>query len=307
MIINADVRDVLPQLPDEFIDVLVTDYPYQKISGGNNAPGRPTGILASNDGRIFGNNDISVGEWMPEAFRVLKPQAHAYVMTDETNRRRTEDAMLAAGFKIHQLLTWRKNNATPNRWYMKNYEFTFFGRKGNAKTINNPGSMACHDFKNTTDRDHPTEKPVDLMSFYVENSANPGDVVLDPFAGAGSTGVAALAHGCQFIGIEIDSKYAAIAAARLEKLDMTTPVREMLRDMLVAAGEKRAIEALKTAYEAARRPVIMGDIMPVPGSVHDQLWAAQRALEVMDRHTRRWETQRAVDFALICERDGKKR
>ena len=306
MIINADVRDVLPTIPDESIDLIVTDYPYQKIGGGNKGANRPTGMLTDNNGRMFEHNDISVEEWMPEAFRVLKSPAHIYVMTDETNRRRTEDAMLSAGFKIHQLLTWRKNNATPNRWYMKNQEYTFFARKGLARTINNPGSMANHDFRNTTNRSHPTEKPVDLMEFYIDNSARRGDVVLDPFCGSGSAGESAHNLDCAFVGIEIDPKYADVARKRLEKLEMTTPARKMLRDMYIAGGERAALEAFTKAYEQKRRPEIIKGSMPVPNGVFDRLWAARAALTAMDSHTRKFEIGRKIDFNLICERDGKK-
>lgn len=216
-VIEADAHVILPAMESESVDLIVTDPPYRTISGGNASPSRPTGMLSSNDGRIFKHNDIKFDEYVPDLYRVLKPQAHLYLMTNELNRRAAEDALLSSGFRIHQLLTWRKNNATPNRWYMKNYEFTFFAYKGPARTINNPGSKACHDFDNVVGKMHETEKPVDLMLHYVQNSARPGDLILDPFCGVSSTGVAAMCHGCQYIGIEKDGQYIAEAQARTQQ------------------------------------------------------------------------------------------
>lgn len=123
---------------------------------------------------------------------------------------------IKAGFKIHNLLVWEKNNATPSRWYMKNAEFTLFLRKGKAKRINNVGSKMVHRFNNILgNKDHPTEKPVELMKFYIENSSNMGDVVLDPFMGAGSTGIACMECHRNFIGIEIDGRYFDTARNRI--------------------------------------------------------------------------------------------
>lgn len=102
---------------------------------------------------------------------------------------------------------------------MKNCEYILFLRKGNAKYINNIGqSKTVHRFNNITGKKaHPTEKPVDLLEFYIKNSSNVGDVVLDPFMGSGSTGVACINTKRNFIGIELDEKYFNIAKERIDK------------------------------------------------------------------------------------------
>ena len=214
---NGDALDILASMEDESIDLVVTDPPYKCISGGKpKSKGQPSGMLSKNDGKIFNENDIAIEDWMPQLYRVLKNGSHAYVMTNLLN---LETMMLVArqvGFNIHNLLVWEKNNATPCRWYMKNAEFTLFLRKGKAKRINNVGSKMVHRFNNILGKKvHPTEKPVELMLFYIENSSNIGDVVLDPFMGAGSTGVACLDCGRKFVGIEKDSEYFNIAEERL--------------------------------------------------------------------------------------------
>ena len=101
---------------------------------------------------------------------------------------------------------------------MKNAEYILFLRKGKAKTINNVGSKTVHEFDNIIgNKLHPTEKPIELMELYITNSSNTGDVVLDPFMGVGSTGLAALKNDRKFIGFEIDKKYYDIAEKRLEE------------------------------------------------------------------------------------------
>lgn len=222
-IIIGDAIRTMRAMPPESVDLVVTDPPYPVISGGNTGKrdgvDRPSGMLAANDGKIFKYNDLLPDQYMPEIYRVLRPVAHFYVMTNELNRRVIEDAAHRAGFQTHALLVWEKQNVTPSRWYMKNGEFTLFLRKGAARAINNPGSKAVHRAHNPVgNKLHPTEKPVDLMRLYIENSSLPGQIVLDPFAGAGSTLVAARDTMRRGIGIEIDQEYAMVACRRLRVL-----------------------------------------------------------------------------------------
>lgn len=99
---------------------------------------------------------------------------------------------------------------------MKNCEYVLFLRKGKAKYINNISSKTVHKFNNIKgSKLHPTEKPIDLLEFYISNSSQEDDIVLDPFMGSGSTGVACKNLSRQFIGIEIDEKYFKIANKRI--------------------------------------------------------------------------------------------
>lgn len=121
-----------------------------------------------------------------------------------------------AGFRIQNLLVWEKNTNTPSQYYMKNCEYVLMLRKGKARWINNIGSSkTVHRYNIVRNRTHPTEKPVDLLKFYIENSSYEGDIVLDPFMGTGSTGVACLRSGRRFVGYEIDKEYYNIAEERL--------------------------------------------------------------------------------------------
>jgi len=216
VIIQGDARQVLRLIPSASIDLIVTDPPYPTISGGSGGEGRPVGVLAKNDGRMFAHNDLRFEEYLPDLFRVLRDPGHMYLMVNFLNLERAMAAIRAAGFDIHNLLVWMKNNATPNRWYMKNAEYVIFARKGAAVSINDCGSKTVHQFDNILgSKTHPTEKPVELLRHYITNSSAPGQTVLDPFCGTGSTLIAALRAGRRAIGIEIDPTFAGIAKFRM--------------------------------------------------------------------------------------------
>lgn len=219
---HGNAVDVLRDMPDGSIDAAVFDPPYRTISGGSNQGKagkwqRPGGMLSKNDGKIFDHNDLAPEIYLPEIFRVLREDAHVYLMTNVFNLTQMNimQTVREAGFKIHNLLPWRKNNATPNRWYMKDVEYTILARKGRAFPINNLGARTSMtvfphplDWDNVpTPKSHPTEKPVNLMKTYIENSTQPGEVVLDSFMGSGATGVAAVEAGRRFVGIELDGEY----------------------------------------------------------------------------------------------------
>lgn len=217
-IYNLDVLELLKNMEDKNVDLVVTDPPYKVISGGKpHKKGQPSGMLSKNDGKIFKHNDIKPEIWIPEIYRVLKEGSHCYIMTNTINLENYLRICRETGFGLHNVLCWEKNNVTPSRWYMKNCEFTLFLRKGKAKTINNVGSKMIHQFDNIIgNKTHPTEKPIELMKFYIANSSNIDDLVFDPFSGSGSTLIAAKELGRKYLGCEIDKEYYDIALDRLK-------------------------------------------------------------------------------------------
>lgn len=210
-------------IDDESIDLIVTDPPYRlnKTTGSMTSSAKSEswqGNLKSGDKKASIENDIKFSEWLPLAYRLLKPNAHMYVFVNDKN---VQDMLIESdkvGFKLHNILVWHKNNKTPNRWYMKDCEFILFFRKGKSFPINNLGDSQYMQFKNISGQDklHPTQKPVDLLEKLVGNSTTVGEVVLDPFMGSGSTGVACMNTGRKFIGVELDEQYFNIAKQRIE-------------------------------------------------------------------------------------------
>lgn len=215
---KGDAREILHKLKTESFDLILTDVPYRTISGGTGGKNAPTGMLSKNDGKIFENNDIEFDEYMPELYRILKPGSHAYIFTNFLNLEAIMAAIRKAGFKIHNLLAWVKNNATPNRWYMKNGEYVLLCYKGKAKAIKNCGSKTFHCFDNIHGQKlHETEKPTDLLKMYIENSTDEGAWVCDPFGGSGATLISSLLCNRKCLSIEIDKKYIDIAKERINR------------------------------------------------------------------------------------------
>lgn len=217
---NAGAVELLQRFPADCFDCVVTDPPYRVISGGMRIDNEKNGYATSavkgiEGGKIFEHNDTTPEEWLPALYRVLKPNSHAYIMTNNLNLERMLRVARLAGFHFSNLLIWEKNNVNANRYYMKNIELTLFFQKKPAKTINNPGSKQIFKFDNPRNKLHPTEKPVELMRHYIENSTLPGQVVLDPFAGSGSTAVAAAQARRQWVAIEKDPAYYLGAVGRL--------------------------------------------------------------------------------------------
>lgn len=216
----------MKNIPDGSIDLVVTDPPYKTITGGDSDgknSTRPKGILSGNRKLFAHQNNIKPSQWIPELFRVLKEGSHCYIFTNHLNMKDMLIESERAGFKLHNILVWEKNNCTPSQFYMKNCEYILFLRKGKAKWIRNiGGSKTVHQFQNIIGKKvHPTEKPVELMQYYVENSSSDDGLVLDPFMGSGPTGVACINSGRDFIGIELDEEYFRIAKDRIENYRVT--------------------------------------------------------------------------------------
>jgi len=214
----GDCLDVLPQLEAGSVGLVVTDPPYKLTSGG--LSGVCTGgifdpSVYDNKGRLFGVPKFS--EWVPAIARAMKPNADFYMMVNDKNMHEALDATEGAGFRLHNIIVWDRGSKTPNRWYMKTCEFILYLWQGRARTINDAGSSALWSVPcKRGHRLHPTEKPVELMEFPIENSTVRGQGVLDPFMGSGTTGVACVQTGRRFIGIEIEPKYFDIAVRRIE-------------------------------------------------------------------------------------------
>ena len=218
-LMKGDCLELMKSIPDGSIDLCVSDIPY-KLTGGGKGDGvnskRPKGILVDNSQLM---KVPKFEDWLPELYRVMKNGTHIYLMCNFKNLNDLMNKSLAVGFKHINLLVWEKNNCTPSQFYMKNCEYTLLLRKGSSKYINDiGGSKTVHKFENIIgNKVHPTEKPTDLMEFYVKNSSNECDVVLDMFMGSGSTGVACVNTNRNFIGIELDENYFNIAESRINQ------------------------------------------------------------------------------------------
>lgn len=223
-LICGDAREALADVRGA--DLLLTDPPYRLVAGGgaSTLKGKFDPSRYANDGGLV-PCDIEWTDWPALAYAALADNADAYVMADSKNIWACDSAMRTGGFAFHNLLAWDKTTATANRWYMKNLEYVWYGWKGNARTINDAGSKQLVAVPPPRNTQHPTEKPVALMTHYIRNSTDVGALVLDPFAGSGSTGVAAIACGRRFVGIEKDLGYFDLAVRRMETVRQTALAR----------------------------------------------------------------------------------
>jgi len=199
-------------------DLVVTDPPYRLTSGGRNAQVM-SGIFASdrydNSGELM--RTVGWDRFARPLLEACKPDADAYVMANDKQVFAAHAAMIGAGWRLHNLLVWNKGAPTRNRWYMKENEYVLYLWKGRARTIRNPGSKQTFAAPrpDRAEKIHDTQKPVPLLEHYIRNSSDPGDLVLDPFAGSAATLIGALRSGRRAVGFEIDVDNFRAAVARL--------------------------------------------------------------------------------------------
>jgi len=161
-----------------------------------------------------------------EAYRILQSGGVAIVFFDLWKLETLSTILKYAGFRMLRLIEWQKTNPVPlnsKRFYLSNSrEVAIACVKGSKPTFqtkyhNGVFSMPIH--RDGGKRLHPTQKPLALMKDLIEIHTKPGQIVVDPFAGSGTTIVAAVQLGREGWGCEIDKKYHKKAQVRLQKLD----------------------------------------------------------------------------------------
>ena len=222
-IYNEDYLELFSKLEDNSIDLIITDPPYLTTSRGN--AGNSGGMMQkkiNKKGQVFKHNNVNISDYAPEFYRVLKDGTHCYVMTNHKNLIEMLNEFTNAGFAFTKSLIWNKGNKIMGQFYMSQFEYILFFRKGKGKRINHCGTSDILEVTNKKTKNaegkniHDTEKPVELMKILIENSTKENEIVLDPFVGVGATAIASLELGRQFIGTELDEEYFDIANERLK-------------------------------------------------------------------------------------------
>jgi site-specific DNA-methyltransferase (adenine-specific) len=186
----ADCFELLPQLPDACIDLVLTDPPYGIDYQSNRRVAREKLPKFQND------CDLSwVDGWVEQIHRVLKPDTHFYCFTRYDMYPRFYQS-IARLFKVKNCLIWAKNNhgsGDLNGSFAPQHEMIIFAAKG-SRHLNGPREGDVIDCENvpSAHRLHATQKPVKLLRQLIEKSSDAHDLVLDPFAGTGSTGFACI-------------------------------------------------------------------------------------------------------------------
>jgi len=251
-ILNGDCLEELKKLPDRSIDLVFADPPYNLQLGGDLLRPDNSKVDAVDDHwdqfESFAAYDAFTKAWMKECKRVLKDDGALWVIGSYHNIFRVGATLQDLGFWILNDIVWRKSNPMPN---FKGTRFTNAhetliwatkSRGGRRYTFNYDAMKMANDelqmrsdwtlplctgeerLKDETGtKAHPTQKPEALLHRVIMASTKPGDVILDPFFGTGTTGAVARRLGRKFIGIEREESYAKIAKARIAKVIPALP------------------------------------------------------------------------------------
>jgi site-specific DNA-methyltransferase (adenine-specific) len=212
---HGDAVDALRSLADDSIDLVVTDPPYESLEK-HRAVGTTTRLkhskASSNDWfSIFPNARFE--ELFVELYRVLRRDRHLYVFCDPETAFIMKPVGEAAGFRFWKPVIWDKVTMGMGYHYRARYEMILFFEKGKRK-LNNLGIPDVLQAPRIH-RGYPTEKPVSISSTLITQSTQPGELVLDPFMGSGSVGLAALQEGRHFLGCDLAPEAVDVTRTRL--------------------------------------------------------------------------------------------
>lgn len=218
---QADAIAWLRSLPDASVDCCVTDPAYESLEK-HRAIGTTTRLKhsasSSNDWfAIFPNSRFP--DLFAELYRVMREDTHLYVMCDQETMFVIKPLGEAAGFRFWKPLIWDKVSIGMGYHYRARCEFVLFFEKGKRK-LNDLGVADVITAPRVVGPwSYPTEKPVKLSTVLIEQSTDPGQLVIDPFTGSGSVGAAAIMAGRRFSGCDVSGEACSIALARLAQID----------------------------------------------------------------------------------------
>jgi modification methylase len=241
-IIEDDCVAAMRSLPASSVDMIFADPPYNLQLGGELFRPEGSRVDAVDDDwdkfETFGDYDAFTRAWLAEARRLLKPDGTLWVIGSYHNIFRVGAALQDAGYWILNDIVWRKSNPMPNfrgtRFTNAHETLIWASRSESSRyTFNYRAMKALNDelqmrsdwvlpicsggerMKTEGVKAHPTQKPESLLYRVLLACTNPGDVVLDPFFGTGTTGAVARRLGREWIGIERESRYVAVARERI--------------------------------------------------------------------------------------------
>jgi modification methylase len=245
-ILIGDCVAEMNALPEESVDLVFADPPYfLQLSEGLTRPdqSRVDGVDDDWDKFAdFAEYDRFTRDWLAAARRILKPDGAIWVIGSYHNIFRVGASLQDLGFWIQNDVIWRKTNPMPNfrgtRFTNAHETLIWAGRSQKSRPVFNyealkqanddvqmrsdwlfPLCTGAERLKDDADEKiHPTQKPEALLYRILMATSRPGDVVLDPFFGTGTTGAVAKKLGRRFIGIERETKYASAALKRLAKV-----------------------------------------------------------------------------------------
>lgn len=250
VLFHEDSIEFLKKIPENSIDMIFADPPYNLSNGGFTVhAGKRVSV---NKGEWDESKGVAADfafheQWIIQCFRVLKPNGTLWVSGTYHSIYQCGYAIQLNGYKILNEISWFKPNASPNlsgRYFTASHETLLWARKdpkgkhtfnyGDMKNgqwhvgdfLKKPGKQMRSVWAIGTPRPeektfgkHPTQKPMALLERIVLAASNPGDVIIDPFTGSSTTGLAAVKHGRKFIGIDLEKEYLELSKERYKKMN----------------------------------------------------------------------------------------
>jgi len=253
-IVRGDCLETLDHLPPGSVDLIFADPPYHLSNGGTTCrSGRRASVDkgAWDQSAGVAEDHAFQTRWLQACRRVLKPSGTIWVSGTQHVIFSVGYAMQELGFHLLNTVTWYKPNAAPNlacRFFTHSTEILLWASPLRTRPLAHRfnyrdmraanGGKQMRDLWEISERPepggnqvvwalpapgprektfgrHPTQKPLALLERVLAASSRPGDLILDPFCGSGTTGLAAIQSGCRFLGIELDAEYVQLAGSRL--------------------------------------------------------------------------------------------
>lgn len=227
VIYHADCQAVMPHLPAASVDMMWTDPPYGHDNHGDDFNSR------LNEHRSLKNEPIAndspdsmrliVDFALTQAVRLLKPDNCCCVCCSGGGGPRTTFAWLAQrmdseGLQFFHSVIWDKINPGLGWRYRRQHEMVMVAHRSGSKLAWNEEASATANIISVSkprDADHPNEKPLELVGGFIHRHTTPGQMILDPFMGSGTTLRSAKDLGRKAIGIELDERWCEVAARRM--------------------------------------------------------------------------------------------
>lgn len=309
-ILVGDCIAAMNALPPASVDLIFADPPYNLQLGGDLRRPDDSLVDAVDDDwdkfASFSDYDRFTRDWLSAARRILKPDGALWVIGSYHNIFRVGATLQDLGFWMLNDIVWRKANPMPNfrgrrftnahetliwaaRGESSKYTFHYEALKGGNDDLQMRSDWylpLCTGDERLKDENgakvHPTQKPEALLARVLLSASNPGDVILDPFFGTGTTGAVAKALGRHFIGLERDPTYAKAARERIAAVTPLAPEafstapskRSEPRVPFLSLVEAGLVKAGETVHDEKRRykAVVRADgtliLGPAVGSIH---------------------------------------
>jgi modification methylase len=282
----GDCLELMRAMPDASVDMVFADPPYNlQLRGELHRPDNSK-VDAVDDAwdqiGDFAAYDRFTRAWLAEARRVLRPDGTIWVIGSYHNVFRLGAALQDLGFWVLNDVVWRKANPMPNFrgrrftnahetmiWAARDQKSRYTFNYASMKALNDDIQMRSDWFipictgseriKDSAGRKaHPTQKPEALLHRVVVAASKPGDVILDPFFGSGTTGAVAKRLGRRFIGLERDEIYAEVARRRI------ADIRRADDETIAPAGSKREEPRIPFGWLVERGLLQPGEVLSDP-------------------------------------------